>query len=186
MFTCGPISIGITNSGSFKDESSYYNCVYNFRKCYVSSLSPRERSVKGGSFQVVACLFPVLVNCELEVGKGGYSAKHVLRSTPTMLRMAQSSRLTDRCARAGRAPQAAATTASTRWSWRAQSRMRPHLPRRGRMAARRTGRGEARRVRPAAAAPRTTTRARRPARGQRALRGPGPSRDQNTRTVVGS
>lgn len=53
------------------------------------------------------------------------------------------------------------------------------------MAARRhrSSRGEARRARPAAAAPRTTTRARRPARGQRARRGPGPPRDRNTRTV---
>lgn len=98
---------------------------------------------------------------------------------------------TDRCARAGRAPRAAA--AADRWCWRARSRKRPptaHLPRRGRRAAaarrRRTGRGEARRARPAAAAPRTTTRARRPARGQRARRGPGPSRDRNTRDVDSS
>lgn len=97
---------------------------------------------------------------------------------------------TDRCARAGRAPRAAA---ADRWCWRARSRKRPptaHLPRRGRRAAaarrRRTGRGEARRARPAAAAPRTTTRARRPARGQRARRGPGPSRDRNTRDVDSS
>lgn len=100
-------------------------------------------------------------------------------------------RCTDRCARAlrsvgaGRAPAAAA-----RWCCRAHSRRRPptaHLRRRGRRAAaarrRRTGRTEAHRARPAAAAPRTTTRARRPARGQSARRGPGPSCDRNTRTV---
>lgn len=80
----------------------------------------------------------------------------------------------------GRAPLSegvgAAAAAQGRCRWRARWRKRPpatHLPRRGRRAAaarRRTGWGEARRARPAAAAPRTTTRARRPARGQRPTR----------------